>query len=83
MNRYQLALFLVLAALVNLHCFLQMMETRRGLRLFQAQAHDLAAENQRLKDEIYALENDPFFLEKIAREELGLVKKGEWVIREK
>ena len=36
-------------------------------------------ENKRLEEEIKALEGDPFYIEKIAREELGMVKKGEIV----
>ncbi len=39
----------------------------------------LIQENKRLGEEIKALEGDPFYIEKIAREELGMVKKGEIV----
>ncbi len=39
----------------------------------------LLQENKRLEEEIKALEGDPFYIEKIAREELGMVKKGETV----
>jgi len=39
----------------------------------------LIQENKRLEEEIKALEGDPFYIEKIAREELGMVKKGEIV----
>ena len=39
----------------------------------------LVQENKRLEEEIKALEGDPFYIEKIAREELGMVKKGEIV----
>ncbi len=39
----------------------------------------LIQENKRLEEEIKALEGDPFYIEKIAREELGMVRKGEIV----
>jgi len=41
----------------------------------------LVGENQKLRDEITALRSDPNAIEKIAREELGMVKDGELVYR--
>ena len=45
----------------------------------EAEINKLLQENERLKEEIRLLREDPFTIEKIAREELGLVKPGEVV----
>jgi cell division protein FtsB len=41
----------------------------------------LEAENERLSRQITALQDDPAVIERIAREELGLVRPGERVLR--
>ena len=38
-------------------------------------------ENERLRERILRLQNDNFYLEKVAREELNLVRPGEIVYR--
>jgi cell division protein FtsB len=52
-----------------------------GQRLLKVDKENkrLVQENKRLEEKIKALEGDPFYIEKIAREELGMVKKGEIV----
>ena len=41
----------------------------------------LKQENARLKNEQLRLEEDPIYLEKVAREKMGLVKEGEVVYK--
>lgn len=41
----------------------------------------LEKENSNLKAEIYKLKNDPLYIEKIAREELGMMRPGEVIYR--
>ena len=41
----------------------------------------LEAENERLSRQIHELQEDPAVIERIAREELGLVRPGERVLR--
>lgn len=43
--------------------------------------HQLEEENKNLADEILSLRKDPFWTEKIAREELDMVKPEEIVIK--
>jgi cell division protein FtsB len=43
------------------------------------QIQALKEENIKLREEKRRLENDPIYLEKIARERMGLIKKGEVV----
>ncbi len=42
---------------------------------------ELKAENQRLREQIEKLQTDPEYLEKVAREELGMVKPDELVFQ--
>ncbi|MFQ5780692.1 MAG: septum formation initiator family protein [Nitrospiria bacterium] len=41
--------------------------------------HFLRRENQDLTERIKALRNDPFYIERLARNRLGLVKEGELI----
>ena len=52
---------------------------RQQLVQAEAKMARLAAENDSLQQALWRLENDPTYLEKIAREEYGLVKPGERV----
>jgi cell division protein FtsB len=45
------------------------------------EVHTLEAENERLSRAISELQEDPAVIERIAREELGLVRPGERVLR--
>ena len=42
---------------------------------------DLKEKNAQLVAEKYRLEHDPVYLEKVAREKMGLVKEGEMIYR--
>lgn len=44
-----------------------------------SQVNQIKKENQDLEKKIYYLQNDPFYIEKIARENLGLMKDNEEV----
>ena len=56
---------------------------RRWQRLEEIQAHleRLEAENDSLRQVLWRLENDLDYVEKVAREEYGMSKKGERVYR--
>ncbi|MDD4956947.1 MAG: septum formation initiator family protein [Candidatus Omnitrophica bacterium] len=41
----------------------------------------LEEENERLKEKLARLRNDPVYLEKVARDKLGIVRKGEIIYR--
>lgn len=49
---------------------------REAARLEQHR-RDLIAENQRLREEIHRLQTDDRYIERLAREQLGLVRPGE------
>lgn len=52
-------------------------ELKRSYVELQSKVSALEEENERLAEEIYLLKNDPSYIERIAREELGMVKPGE------
>lgn len=54
-----------------------------GRKLFQLEAdnNDLTAQNKELGKKIILLRSDPVYIESIARNELGMVKKGDVVYR--
>lgn len=43
--------------------------------------NDLEKENQQLKLKIDALKNDNYYIEIVARQELGMIKEGEKIIK--
>ena len=83
-GRAILAIFVV-ALLVHdifgTHGFLAMQRTKKEIVRVQADLDRLNKENVRLADEVHALKTDPHKIEKIARDELGLARKGEVIIR--
>lgn len=68
---------LVVGSLFGDHGVLRLVEHRDEVRRLAAEVEALRAENGRLAVEIQALREDPRAVEKIAREELGLVRPGE------
>jgi len=60
---------------------LELRETRRELADLEARVDRLVAQNDSLSSVLKRLENDPAYLEKVAREDLGMVKPGERLYR--
>lgn len=54
--------------------------SQKEIRKVEEKLEQLKLENQRLKEQINSLE-DPFYLEKMAREKLYLAKEGEIVYK--
>ena len=50
-------------------------------RVQHAQIEMLQAKNEKLRQEKQLLEQDPVYLEKVAREKMGLVRQGEVVYK--
>ena len=48
---------------------------------YKRQIELLEVKNDQLKKEKFLLENDPVYLEKVAREKMGLVRQGEVVYK--
>ncbi len=71
--------FLVLTAIFREDGIIKSYNLNKKLELLKSDIGNLKRENERLSREVYALKNDPAYIEKIAREDLGLVKPGEIV----
>ncbi len=72
-------LLLVAASVMGNRGLLQLYRMHQEKAALEREIGDLNAENAALADEVRALRTDPFRIEAIAREELGLVKPGELV----
>ena len=58
---------------------MNVLSMRKELQKIQQNNKSLEQENESLKEYSYLLKNDTHYIEKIAREELGLLKSGEVV----
>jgi cell division protein FtsB len=75
-----LTLGILLLAVFKDKGWLDVRARAKHLKGIESQVSDIEVENQRLMVEIQALRTDPAAIEKIAREQLKLVKPGEVVI---
>jgi cell division protein FtsB len=82
--RSLLALFVTVLFVHNVfgaHGFLAMRRTRQDIERVKKDIDRLNAENTQLEDEVKALKSDPHMIEKIARDDLGLARPGEVIIK--
>lgn len=63
------------------HGFLAMRRTQNEIQKVRADLDKLSKENQALEQEVKDLKTDPKLIEKIARDDLGLARPGETIIR--
>ena len=75
-----LAIATLLLAIFNDHGMLVVRSQSQNLTAIETDIQKLQSENKSLTSEIKALRTDPTAIEKIAREELKLVKRGEVVL---
>ena len=75
-----LTVAMLLLAVFNEKGSLQVHAQARKLSAIESEISRLDAENKKLTAEIQALRSDPTTIEKLAREELKLVKPGEVVL---
>ncbi len=76
-----LVLFLIVHDIFGTHGFLAMRRTQLEIEKVNAGFDQLNKENLQLQQEIKELKTDPHKIEKIARDELGLAKPGEVIIK--
>jgi cell division protein FtsL len=76
---------LLLALLVHdvfgTHGYLAMRHTRQEIQRVKTNLDQLNQENGQLEEEVKELKTDPHKIEKIARDELGLARPGEVIIK--
>jgi cell division protein FtsB len=63
------------------HGFLAMRRTQRQIGQFREEILQLNSENQSLNDQVNALKTDPKLIERIARDDMGLARPGEYIFK--
>jgi cell division protein FtsB len=76
-----LALVMIVHNIFGTHGFLAMRRTQNEITKVKAELQQLNKENSALDQERQALKSDPRLIEKIARDDLGLARPGEIIIR--
>ena len=76
-----LVLVLVVHDIFGTHGFLAMRRTQQEIKKVNADLDQLNKENLQLEQEVRELKTDPRKIEKIARDELGLARPGEVIIK--
>ena len=74
-----IALFVIIA--IFLPGFSRLQELKEENRNLERRLEILKKANKELKEEKERLENDPTYVEKIAREKLGMARKGEIILK--
>jgi cell division protein FtsB len=67
----------VFLLIIFLPGYTKLQESRDRSRDLEAQIRRLTIENKLLEQELDKIENDPLYQEKIVREKMGVVRKGE------
>ena len=76
-----LVLVLVVHDIFGAHGYLAMSRTQTEIKKVQTELEQLNKENLQLEQEVRELKTDPHKIEKIARDELGLARPGEVIIK--
>ncbi len=76
-----LVLALVVHDIFGTHGYLAMRRTQEEIKKVKAELDQLNTENLQLAQEVKELKIDPHKIEKIARDELGLARPGEVIIK--
>lgn len=71
--------FILVSSFMGERGLMSVFSLKNELKEMKNYSQILRKENGRLKDYIYLLKNDQRYIEKIAREELGLVRAGELI----
>ncbi len=72
---------LVVHDIFGTHGYLAMRRTRQEIKKVNSDIERLNKENGQLQEEVKELKSDPRKIEKIARDELGLARPGEVIIK--
>ena len=83
MVRSAIGLFVsaIIVLLVFLPSYTRMQDLRQKNTEYGHQVRDLVRKNGQLREEKRRLKEDPVYLEKIAREKMGLIREGEVVYK--
>ena len=73
--------FTVLVLVLFLPGYMKLQESRFKNRQLEEKFRKMAVENYLLQEELKRVENDPVYQEKMARDKMGVVRKGEIPIK--
>jgi len=80
-NPFILFVVAVVLFLAFLPSYQKMQDLAQKNLEYQQQIYELVDENRRLEEEKRLLEEDPTYLEKVAREKMGLIREGEVIYK--
>ena len=80
-NALWLFSFAIIVFLLFLPSYTKMQDLRQKNSELAKELRELKHQNAQLKRERALLENDPVYLEKVAREKMGLIREGEVVYK--
>jgi cell division protein FtsB len=72
---------LLLQDIFGTHGLIAMRRSQQEAAGVQKEISQMDEENQRLEEHVKALKSDPAAIERIAREEMGLARPGEYIFR--
>ena len=80
-NALSLFVITVIVVIVFLPSYTKMQELKQKNQEFLQRIQYLEAKNKKLEEEGRFLKNNPEYLEKVAREKMGLIRQGETVYK--
>jgi len=75
------SLYLLFSFFAGERGIIELIKIHERATRMQHEITSIQAENNQLSMEIEKLKNDPFYIERLAREKLGMVREGEWIYR--
>ena len=81
-NRAKIYLVVIVLVIVFLPSFVKYQELSYKNRKLEERIHALKVDNRRLEEEKMRLETDITYIERRARDEIGVARKGEIVLKE-
>ncbi|MDO9464578.1 MAG: septum formation initiator family protein [bacterium] len=74
-------LFVCLAIYAFTPCIIEQRKLNKQIANLENEIERVRESNKKLAKEIFALKNDPLYIEKLARKELGLIRSGEVIYK--
>jgi len=82
-RKFYIILILSTFTVLSIPRMITLISVYRKLHWYQKEITKLKDENKILKDKINKIKKDPYYTEKMLRENFGMIKKGETVYRVK
>ena len=80
-NAVGLFLLAIIVLIIFLPSYTKMQDLKQKNLDYKRQIEQLRQKSSELREEKRLLENDPVYLEKVAREKMGLIREGEVVYK--